>query len=124
MLAGTDEAIQAMKASLKKNYPDITEDRIYLEEPADNVIDKAVNTFKLCTEKQASKPIVFTTPYKMPRTICQLKRHGLKEAKPYLGTVPEVISTDYIVSAAERKPATTILDALSEYIKIVYYGCW
>ncbi|MBO4555178.1 MAG: YdcF family protein [Elusimicrobiales bacterium] len=120
MLAGAVEETDAMqKTALELG---INPDKIYIEKNASNLKEKAINSRNGCSANGLKKPIVFTTAYKMRRTLCEFRRQGLN-AKPFAVSQNKLeLNKEAMADAIDYNPVM-VKSAFLEYLKYIGSGC-
>ena len=120
MLSGSQEAINAMKQTAIDLG--MSPDRIYTEKASVNVKEKAINSRNECHDRNIKSPVIFTTAYKVPRTLCEFRRQGLN-VKPFPVSKSNLdMNMQTIKDAVDYNPAM-VKAAAFEYMKYVFSGC-
>ena len=120
MLAGASKETEAMKNTALNLG--MAPDKIFIEQNAPNVKEKAINSRIDCYENGFKKPVLFTTAYKMKRTLCEFRRQGLN-ARPFAVSHNKIgLNKETVADAIEYNPPM-VKAAFYEYLSYIWSGC-
>lgn len=116
LISGDEKSMQAMRQtaiSLGMNTKNI-----HAAKPAEHLAMKAKYANEACASYGYSKPVIMTSAYKMPRTLCEFRRNGFKEIYAF----PVSKSRADLSDAIEYNPPM-VKAAAKEYVKYIWSGC-
>ncbi len=116
IIAGSDKTVST---GIKyATVSGISRSRIITAETGSSVKQKVKSVKEICAIQGLEKPVIITSFYKMPRTLCEIKRAGLEKATPY----PVQVSRPEIGDTIDYNPKMFKTAAL-EYIRFIGTGC-
>lgn len=116
IIAGSEET--AKSGTKYAAISGISNDKIMAAETGNSVNQKAKHIKEICAIQGLKKPVIITSFYKMPRTLCEIRRGGLIKAAPY----PVQESRLEIGDTIDYDPKMFKTAAL-EYLKFIGTGC-